>query len=308
VGAMLLVALLLVVLAAVLVRRHQTPQATSGEPIPSPADKVGASVEAGTRVIAGLEFVLVGDIEPARDANERIIELMPQAGYRHAANRRLHQYGSGLFCKFRMKTNHGEGVYAFIVGDDVKYVGECEDLASRMNNGYGNISPRNCFEGGQSTNCRVNGLVLQAAARGRRITLWFHATDNRKAVEADVLRAVQPPWNRAGIERARALGDSGAASAHVTPSVKKVRVLAPPGEPSSPTRTAAVAAVQVRDRSTVEKPVRLVWSIADEMTAANPAVSRREVISECVRRGVALNTAKTQYSAWRAARGVGRRS
>jgi hypothetical protein len=305
---MLLVALLLLVLAAVLIPPDRAPLAASSVPIPSPADLVGTSVEAAMRIIAGLEFRLVGNIEPACDANERIIEFTPQAGYRDAANRRLHQYGNGPFCKFRTKTNYGEGVYAFIVGDDVKYVGECEDLASRMNNGYGNISPRNCFEGGQSTNCRVNGLVLQAAARGRRITLWFHATDNRKAVEADVLRAVQPPWNRAGIERARALGDSGAASAPVTPSVKKVRVLAPPGEPSSPTRTAAVAAVQVRDRSTVEKPVRLVWSIADEMTAANPAVSRREVISECVRRGVALNTAKTQYSAWRAARGVGRRS
>jgi hypothetical protein len=47
-----------------------------------------------------------------------------------------------------------------------------------------------------------------------------------------------------------------------------------------------------------------MWAIADEMTAANPSVTRREVIAECVRRGVALNTAKTQYSAWRLVRGV----
>ena len=30
----------------------------------------------------------------------------------------------------------------------------------RYNNGYGRISPRNCFQGGQSTNCRVNNLIF----------------------------------------------------------------------------------------------------------------------------------------------------
>lgn len=251
----------------------------------------------------GLEFKLVGDIEPARDAGGHIIEFMPQAGYRDAATTPLHEYGAGPFCKFRVKTRCGEGIYAFVVAGEVKYVGECEDLASRMNAGYGNISPRNCYRRGQPTNCRVNALVLEEAARGHRITVWFHATINRKTVEANVLRAVQPPWNRAGVERPWDGHAATSVSALVARPAPQVEPRADPPR-AAITHPAPVEAVLRRDGSTVERPVRLVWAIADEMTAANPSATRREVLAECVRRGVALNTAKTQYSAWRLVRGV----
>jgi hypothetical protein len=251
----------------------------------------------------GLEFRLVGDIEPARNSGGHIIEFRPQADYRDAAATPLHRYGTGPFCKFRVSTACGEGVYAFVVAGEVMYVGECEDLASRMNAGYGNISPRNCYRRGQHTNCRVNALVLEEAARGHRIMLWFHATRNRKAVEADVLRAVQPPWNRAGVERPWVARTSTSMSAPVARPAAQPQPRADPLR-APITHPAPVEAVLRRDRSTVERPVRLMWAIADEMTAANPSVTRREVIAECVRRGVALNTAKTQYSAWRLVRGV----
>jgi hypothetical protein len=54
-------------------------------------------------------------------------------------------------------------------------------------------------------------------------------------------------------------------------------------------------------QSTIEKPVRAVWFIADEMKAANPSVTRKEVQDECVRRGIASGTARTQYQAWKKA-------
>jgi hypothetical protein len=41
-------------------------------------------------------------------------------------------------------------------------------------------------------------------------------------------------------------------------------------------------------------PTKAVWAIADEMKAANPAVTRKQVVDECVRRGIALYTARTQ--------------
>lgn len=50
--------------------------------------------------------------------------------------------------------------------------------------------------------------------------------------------------------------------------------------------------------STVERPCKLVWHIADEMTAANPAVRRKDVLVACVARGVAFYTARTQYQQW----------
>jgi len=53
--------------------------------------------------------------------------------------------------------------------------------------------------------------------------------------------------------------------------------------------------------STIERPCRAVWVIADELTAAGPT-SRKAIIEECVKRGVAFYTARTQYQQWRALR------
>jgi hypothetical protein len=51
-------------------------------------------------------------------------------------------------------------------------------------------------------------------------------------------------------------------------------------------------------KSRVQSPTKLVWHIADEMTAADSAVTRRQVIEECTRRGIAFYTARTQYQQW----------
>lgn len=67
-------------------------------------------------------------------------------------------------------------------------------------------------------------------------------------------------------------------------------------QPSVPTK--------VRPRlSIVALPTKLVWTIADEMVKAAAAAGksspkRKEVIEECVRRGVAYGTARTQYQHW----------
>jgi DNA-directed RNA polymerase subunit RPC12/RpoP len=56
--------------------------------------------------------------------------------------------------------------------------------------------------------------------------------------------------------------------------------------------------VVVTNHSTVERPTKLVWHIADEMFEANPEVRRKDVIAECVNRGIAFYTARTQYQQW----------
>lgn len=63
-------------------------------------------------------------------------------------------------------------------------------------------------------------------------------------------------------------------------------------------KKAPVAKADVVHESTVERPCKLVWHIADEMTAANPAVRRKDVLAACVARGVAFYTARTQYQQW----------
>jgi hypothetical protein len=62
--------------------------------------------------------------------------------------------------------------------------------------GYGIISPRNCFIGGQETNCRLNNLILLAARGGAKLSLWFLPTDEYKGVEHELRASEKPEWNR----------------------------------------------------------------------------------------------------------------
>lgn len=50
-----------------------------------------------------------------------------------------------------------------------------------------------------------------------------------------------------------------------------------------------------RNRSSADSPVETVHALCDQMKGA----TRDEIISACVAKGVNINTAKTQYYAWR---------
>ena len=63
-------------------------------------------------------------------------------------------------------------------------------------------------------------------------------------------------------------------------------------------KKAPTVKADVVHESTAERPCKLVWHIADEMVAANPAVRRKDVLAACVARGVAFYTARTQYQQW----------
>lgn len=149
------------------------------------------------RKIAGLPFQYICEIVPACHADGRPKEFMPQRGYKNSRNLPLHEYGQGPFCRYRIpnELNLKVGVYAILVDGQSRYVGETDNLGHRFNAGYGNTSPRNCFQGGQSTNCRVNNLILNAYKEGSSIWLLFHETADRFSIEATVLAALRPRWN-----------------------------------------------------------------------------------------------------------------
>ena len=145
--------------------------------------------------IAAYEFEYVCDIEPWRDAGG-VQLLMPQDRYRNVRNLPLNKYGVGPFCKFKIPNRFEvSGVYVLTIDDEVGYVGECANLSARFNLGYGNISPKNCFKGGQETNCRINNLVYTEAQAGRHISLWFFRTADYKAVEAALRSTLKSAWN-----------------------------------------------------------------------------------------------------------------
>jgi hypothetical protein len=149
------------------------------------------------------DFLHVGRIEPERTTDGVFLELMPQARYVDAATAPLHAYGSGPFCRFQVGRGRREpGLYVLTVDHDPVYAGECLDLSQRWGpNGYGCISPRNCFRGGQPTNCRVNALILAAAKARLAIDIWFHNlagdTTSRRAAETQLIQSLKPSWNRA---------------------------------------------------------------------------------------------------------------
>jgi hypothetical protein len=83
-----------------------------------------------------------------------------------------------------------------VAGPDIRYVGECANLSARFNAGYGNISPKNCFKGGQETNCRLNNLIYASVSSGERLSLFFHETANYRDIEARIRAVLRAPWNK----------------------------------------------------------------------------------------------------------------
>jgi len=147
--------------------------------------------------IGAYHFNYIGDIEPVRGRDGSVEQLMPQGRYKNARNLPLNRYGAGPFCRFTIaKTFRTSGVYVLTMNEDIRYVGECANLSVRFNTGYGNISPKNCFKGGQETNCRLNNLVYSAAVAGERVSVWFFHTPQYKAIEAELRSTLTLAWNR----------------------------------------------------------------------------------------------------------------
>lgn len=89
-----------------------------------------------------------------------------------------------------------KGVYAYFVGDELRYIGRCKDtMKRRINQGYGKIHPKNCYLDGQSTNCHLNAKITEA---GEQVSLWFCPLESDEEItsaEAQLIRKYQPPWN-----------------------------------------------------------------------------------------------------------------
>lgn len=151
-----------------------------------------ASLTETTR-FAGHKFWRVGDIQIRRTANGDIEEYVHDL----PPGTRRNRYASGPFCRLGVPAApRASGVYAVLVDSHVRYVGQCQDLAQRFGpRGYGEIHPRNCHHDGQTTNCKVNARILEAAKGGLSAVVWFHPTENPGAFEAELIRSLAPSWN-----------------------------------------------------------------------------------------------------------------
>ncbi len=111
----------------------------------------------------------------------------------------LNKYGDLTYSIFKIADAaclESKGVYAYLAGDELMYIGRCKDsMRKRVNQGYGKIHPKNCYLDGQATNCRLNaGITAQA----NEITLWLHEMESEAEIEfleRELIRAYNPPWN-----------------------------------------------------------------------------------------------------------------
>lgn len=149
--------------------------------------------------LSGYSFSFVQRLIPILkpDGSPRI--YMPQLLYQEKDKYSLHKYGNGPFCRFSISSewNGVAGVYALIENFNILYIGQCADFGKRYNQGYGNISPRNCYVGGQTTNCKINALILEKYIEGSPLSLYFYPTSNYDRVERILISAFRPSYNGA---------------------------------------------------------------------------------------------------------------
>lgn len=157
-----------------------------------------AKVACNALLIGEYTFDFICDIKPELKEDGTPREFFPHLRYKNTKGLALNKYGTGPFCKFKIPSNiKKSGVYAIVVNSLIKYIGECKSLSDRFNMGYGIISPRKCYIGGQETNCRINALILKSLGEGLKVALWFHETDDYKRIESDHRAQEKLEWNRA---------------------------------------------------------------------------------------------------------------
>lgn len=94
-------------------------------------------------------------------------------------------------------------MYLLTDGDrNILYIGETRNLRQRFNDSrfgsYGHPTPAACYVGGQSTNLRINKLVLKHFEAGNPLRLYFMPTHEHKRIEKELLQHFHPPYNRRG--------------------------------------------------------------------------------------------------------------
>ena len=111
----------------------------------------------------------------------------------------LNPYGDETYCKFRFKDTpwlNRKGLYCYVVKSSITYVGQSKDtFGKRINHGYGNISPKNCYLDGQETNCHLNSSI---ASHRYDLELYLCELNDPVAInimEKKMIQEYQPPWN-----------------------------------------------------------------------------------------------------------------
>jgi hypothetical protein len=111
----------------------------------------------------------------------------------------LNKYGDSVYSRFYINDTEllsKKGLYAYCVKDDLKYIGKTiTPFGKRINDGYGRISPKNCYLDGQATNCHVNSLITKHKDHIRLLLLPLENDSFICKLEKALINTYYPEWN-----------------------------------------------------------------------------------------------------------------
>lgn len=145
-----------------------------------------------------IKLNLICEIVPKKDKSGQIFEYDFQEDIAGMTDLHFSRYGKGPFCRFSIPNGYlgKSGIYFIFENNELRYIGECINLTTRFNLGYGMIEFRNCLHDGQQTNCRMNHLILESIKNHGKIFLYFYETSDRKNLEKRLITDYHPSWNR----------------------------------------------------------------------------------------------------------------
>ncbi len=119
----------------------------------------------------------------------------------------LHDYGDKTFCKFgidkkdqyQRKCLMNKGVYFYLIGDQIQYVGSTlKNFKSRIYQ-HGRITGINCFLNGRPTDCRINFNIYKARFVDKKeVENYYYPMENEEEIrnlEHALIYIIKPLWN-----------------------------------------------------------------------------------------------------------------
>ncbi len=127
------------------------------------------------------EFKYLGSINPQLDKDSGNI-LSIEINDRH-------------YCFFHVSFPQKEGIYLWVLNNEIEYIGNSVNIYKQFNTGFGNISKRNCENDGQSTNCRINNAVYSEFLNNNQFLIYFCEIENSKNWKKILLNHYSTKYN-----------------------------------------------------------------------------------------------------------------
>jgi len=144
-----------------------------------------------------LKSVIENENDMNRPTGEFLLKLKNNGNKNYLSF--LNNYGDKVYSHFGISENevfNKKGIYTYYLNDKIKYIGITKDnYQKRINNGYGNISPKNCFKDGQTTNCHLNWLISSSFNNIKFYVKIMDNVDQIMSIEKKLIQKYDPPWN-----------------------------------------------------------------------------------------------------------------